>query len=649
MKKIIKNLKEMLETLKHKPLLIGLVVMAVSADFILRALTVGSIFKVKPIITSIGLILIFSALVILMTNKRRKYMYLIVGFLLTALNVCNYLYYTHFHSFLSAGIFSQAKQLTEMKNSVSKSLDLKVLILLIPLVIYFYLYKNLEKIEYTEDYQGDLSKRNEVRSPLIIGLIFILAVTPTLTGIDLSRLVKQWNREYIVSEFGVYTFAGVDFIKSASVPRKISADYGEFDKVMINLVNNNKVNKLENEYSNILEGKDLYVIHYESVQNFAMNLSFEDGPVTPFLNKLTKESMFFENFYPQHSVGTSSDSEFTFNTSLYPINNRTVFIDHADKKFETIQNLLKEKGYHTMSMHGNNASFWNRNLMHPNLGYNEVIGRDDYIIDEEIGLGLSDMSFYRQSAQKLKQRKDSLNVPIMAKLISLTNHYPFDALDVYGDFDTGYLEERKISNYLKSMNYADSALEYWFAEMDNLGLLDNAAVVIYGDHHAQISKSDYEFMANYNHDLEIVKSVQEEGYIHADNAYLKQLQKTPLLIWTKDQSLKKKVSEPIGMIDVMPTLANMLNIDNKYQLGQDIFNVENNLVIFPDGSFLNKEIYYNASNMTVYDLKSNTILIEKEDFGERLLEKVLKVEESLDLSKNIIENDLIKYYQDVYK
>ena len=185
MKKLTKNLKEMLETLKHKPLLIGLVVMAVSADFILRALTVGSIFKVKPIITSIGLILIFSALVILMTNKRRKYMYLIVGFLLTVLNVCNYLYYTHFHSFLSAGIFSQAKQLTEMKNSVSKSLDLKVLILLIPLVIYFYLYKNLEKIEYTKEYQGDLSKRNEVRSPLIIGLIFILAVTPTLTGSDL--------------------------------------------------------------------------------------------------------------------------------------------------------------------------------------------------------------------------------------------------------------------------------------------------------------------------------------------------------------------------------------------------------------------------------------------------------------------------------
>ena len=91
MKKLIKNLKEMLDTLKHKPLLIGLVVMAVSADFILRALTVGSIFKVKPIITSIGLILIFSALVILMTNQRRKYMYLIVGFLLTVLNVCNYL------------------------------------------------------------------------------------------------------------------------------------------------------------------------------------------------------------------------------------------------------------------------------------------------------------------------------------------------------------------------------------------------------------------------------------------------------------------------------------------------------------------------------------------------------------------------------
>lgn len=51
---------------------------------------------------------------------------------------------------------------------------------------------------------------------------------------------------------------------------------------------------------------------------------------TPFLKKLSLESLFFNNFYPQHSLGTSSDSEFTFSTSLYLINNRKVFIDHAD-------------------------------------------------------------------------------------------------------------------------------------------------------------------------------------------------------------------------------------------------------------------------------------------------------------------------------
>lgn len=639
----------MKQTIKKNLLLIGLVFSAVINDFILRALTVGNIFKMKPIITSIAMLLIISTIVILFPNKNKKYNYIIFFGLFSLLNIANYLYYAHFNSFLSFGIFNQLKQLNELKTDVIRTFNFKVLLFAIPTILFLYFYKRLKKKGYFDLHAGNFSIKQEVINPFVLGLVLLLMIATTLTGSDISRLIKQWNREYLVEQFGIYTFATADLIKSASVPRATKINYNGFDEEIKNLVKKNKENIQNNEYTNILKDKDLYVIHYESVQNFAMDLSFGDGEVTPFLNQLSNESMFFNNFYPQHSVGTSSDSEFSFSTSLYPINNRTVFINHADKRYETIQKLLADKGYHTMSMHANNGGFWNRDIMHPNIGNKEFLSKRDYVIDEELGLGLSDKSFYRQSIKKIKQRKEKLNKPIMATLISLSNHYPFDELEVYGDFDTGYLEGSDISNYLKSMNYADQALELFFKGMEEEGLLDNAVVLIYGDHHANISKNDYELLYNYDDETNTITDKFSQDYININNAYLKQVQKTPLIIWTKDQSLKKKVEEPIGMIDVMPTLANMFSIYNPYQLGQDIFNVENNTIIFPDGSFVTKDYYYSSSTLKVYDMESNELLSGEKDFNKDFLEKIESIEKTLELSSNLIENNLIRYFEDSFK
>ena len=66
---------------------------------------------------------------------------------------------------------------------------------------------------------------------------------------------------------------------------------------------------------------------------FALGLSFEGKEVTPNLNKLIKESLYFNNFYAQVGVGTSSDTEFTYSTSLLPANNGTVFVNYYNNKF----------------------------------------------------------------------------------------------------------------------------------------------------------------------------------------------------------------------------------------------------------------------------------------------------------------------------
>ena len=632
---------------KNNIILVLLVLGGIFNDLVLRALTIGGVFRLKPIITSVSMILIISILALFLSYKNRNYVYIILSAVFSFLSAANYLYYTHFNSFISVTILNQAKQLGKMKNSVTESLDIKVLLFAIPTLVLIIAFKKLKKDGYFERPEGKHSKRQIVR-PFILGTVLLLMVSLTLTSTDFSRLKKQWNRSYLVEQLGIYSYATADLVKSALVPKPEKVDPVDFNDSLEALVAGNNDSNMENEYTGILEGKDIYVIHYESAQNFAMDLSFGDGEVTPFLNKLSKEGLFFNNFYPQHSIGTSSDSEFTFSTSLYPINNGTVFIDHSGKEYETIQNLLNDKDYYTMSMHGNNGDFWNRDVMHETLGYQEFVSKDSYEIDEEVGLGLSDESFYKQSVQKIKKIKEEKQQPIMATLISLSNHYPFDDLETYGEFDTGYLEGTPISNYLKSFNYADRSLETFVEDMDKEGLLENAVILIYGDHHAKISSEDYESIYNYDEETDSLLDPTDPEYIKVNGAYLKEVRKTPLVIWSKDGSLAKQVEEPIGMIDVMPTISNMLGVFNPYQMGHDIFNVEKNTVAFPDGSYIDEDYYFSSSTSKIYDMKTNELL--EIDFLDRdITPDIIQVEKDLDLSSNIITNDLIKYYKDFLK
>ena len=92
----------------------------------------------------------------------------------------------------------------------------------------------------------------------------------------------------------------------------------------------------KNEYTGIFEGKNVIAIHAESLQNFAIGLTINGQEITPTINKLAKEGMYFSNFYPQISVGTSSDTEFTFNSSLLPSSSGTVFMNYFNREYETI-------------------------------------------------------------------------------------------------------------------------------------------------------------------------------------------------------------------------------------------------------------------------------------------------------------------------
>ena len=619
--------------------------------------TLENYLAIKPIIADIGIVVLVGSFSYLFKGKKRYTYLLIASIFFTAICMINSIYYTFYTSFASASMLSLTQFIAPVSDAVVENvLQLKDLLYLIPFAFFIFTYHRLLKKGKFKRYTKTERKTNWLHT-FIAGVVILVVFTVTLSGLEIGRFVKQWNREYIVMRFGIYLYQGNDVVKS--LQPKISAMFGydnakkEFDEYF---KDKSDTRDYTNEYTGILEGKNVIVIHAESFQDVALNRTFNGQEVTPNMNKLIKEGLFFSNFYSQVSVGTSSDTELTFNTSLMPTQNGTAFVSYFDRTYNGTPKFMKEKGYYTFSMHANNADFWNRRAMHESLGYDKFYSKETYKTEGEemIGLGLSDKSFFKQSVEKLKKIKQDHD-KFYGIAISLSNHTPFSDVTKYGEFkvtmneevtnedgttttvEHPYLEGTKLGNYFKSVHYADAALGEFFQELDEAGLLDNTVVMLYGDHDARLPKADYVKMLNYDMTTDSVKSKDNPTYQEFNSYHYELNRKVPLLIWTKDDTIKaKEVTDIMGMYDVQPTISNMLGFYNKYSLGHDIFEIkDNNIVVFPNGNWLTNKVYYNSQKGEYMSLKDEVISDDYISENRKYTEKLL------DVSNNIIVFDLL--------
>ena len=201
-----------------------------------------------------------------------------------------------------------------------------------------------------------------------------------------------------------------------------------------------------------------------------------------------------------------------------------------------------------------------------------------------------------------------------------------------------FLEDFTIGDYIKSVNYMDKCIGMFLDNMNKEGLLDNTVIVIYGDHDARISKKQYDYMYNYDSVNDRVLEEDDDGYKEFNDYDYELSKSVPLIIWSKDFDGGKVISTPMGMIDVMPTLGNMLNIYNKYALGNDIMDIDDgeNIVVFKDGSYVTSKIYYSAKNNEVYTLSNEVI---SEDYISMNSDYANMI---LDISNDVIVFDLLK-------
>jgi phosphoglycerol transferase MdoB-like AlkP superfamily enzyme len=291
-------------------------------------------------------------------------------------------------------------------------------------------------------------------------------------------------------------------------------------------------------------GRNLVMIQAESLQAFVVGYRVEGSEVTPFLNSLAQENLFFTNVTDQTEEGRSSDSELATQVSLLPPDRGAVAFLHPGNNYTSLASILAELGYQTLSAVPFDGAFWNRRITHRAYGYDRSFFADAFAPGEEIGWGLNDRDFLSQAVGRLAE----LDEPWCAYLLTLSLHHPFEGFpDHLKVLDVGPWERTPFGNYLHTMHHFDQALRMFIDGLGEAGLEDRTVVALWGDHDAGFEwRPEIAAALGTSHD--------------AAGWYLSQ--QVPLLIRVPDLAPPTKdLDLPAGHADVAPTLLALLGVD----------------------------------------------------------------------------------------
>ena len=244
-------------------------------------------------------------------------------------------------------------------------------------------------------------------------------------------------------------------------------------------------------------------------------------------------------------------------------------------------------------MHPDKGSFWNyANALKGGIGFKNFIDSFSFDTSDQIGMGISDKSYFEQVVPKLKE----LNTPFYAHTITLTSHGPFDLpADLRKLSLSPELDASELGGYFESVHYTDAQIGYFLELLDKEGILDNSVVVITGDH-TGVHKY-------YNSGIEKLTS-KEDWYADTGEA------KVPFLIYDKSLSSGKTFDTIGGQIDIMPTMLYMLGIDNsKYEntvLGRNLLNTNKSYAVITNGTI-------KGENLTSEDKKQLGNILDLSD------------------------------------
>ncbi|WP_422122544.1 LTA synthase family protein [Planococcus sp. X10-3] len=517
-------------------------------------------------ILNLASMLVLSSWTLLLKARTRRWVLLSLMFLHSTLIVSDVWYYRYFEDFLSVMLIADVPQMSSVGGGFLTLIAWKDLLFFADLLLFSSAFL------YFQNNTGTPTRSNRFK---IAGALLASGAIFFSVPLAWSYLQKEeWlvdnpisnMREYY--QLGFWGYHGADLLK------------GAYNLVGSNDLSSNQTDLLpdtvpEIEAASIPEDlPNIIVVQLESFQSSLIGQTINGQELTPNLNKLKKDATYFPNFYHQTHEGRTSDAEFVTLTSLHPVKSGSVYTQYEDNDFDGLPAHLQRYGYYTAAMHAFERSFWNRDKIYDNIGFDKFYSKKDFPGNNVIGMALNDKDFLSHSLSYASK----METPFFAFMVALTSHTPYEFPEEQKTLDLDAYEDELVKGYYHTIHYVDEAVGQLISEMKAEGLWEDSLVIFYGDHDSGLTKRGTEIAE----DAGAATMVELFELDHG----------VPLFIKEPGANAGDTNESVGGQIDIAPTILDLLGIDPPYMLGDSLLDEQENITVFRDGSFRFNEFYY---------------------------------------------------------
>jgi phosphoglycerol transferase MdoB-like AlkP superfamily enzyme len=272
---------------------------------------------------------------------------------------------------------------------------------------------------------------------------------------------------------------------------------------------------------------NIVLVTIESFSAKYMGSNGDKRNLTPNLDALRKQSLYFNNFY---ATGTRTDRGLEAITLAIPPTPGRSIVKRVGREsgFASLGQQLTAVGYDSVFVYGGRGYFDNMNAFFSGNGYRVV---DQTSVEEsEIHFknawGMADEDLYKQ-ALKLADADYAKQQPFLLQLMTTSNHRPYTYPDNRIDIKSGNGRDGAVK-------YTDYAIGQFLEQARQKPWFDNTIFVFVADHTAGSAGMEDLPISNYQ---------------------------IPLFIYAPKLIDARETAQLASQIDLAPTLLGLLNLD----------------------------------------------------------------------------------------
>jgi phosphoglycerol transferase MdoB-like AlkP superfamily enzyme len=449
----------------------------------------------------------------------------------------------------------------EVVENINQSYPLPFLISGVIIISLLLLYVAKRKKAFSKTFNN-----NDDFKTKLFPAVFWIAIM-LFFSIFISNKNAEWSKnryENEISKSGIYSFFAAfrnnelkydDFYKT----QDIDTSFSTVKKLVV--TKNDSIYPIKRNIMHLVRNVDslqqkpnVILICIESLSASFMKRFGNNKNITPFLDKISNESIFFEKTF---ATGTRTIRGMeAIMLSVPPTAGRSIVKRPNNNNLFSIGEVFKQKGYSRTFFYGGDGYFDNMNQFFGGNGFNIVDrGRgfllgdnftakrtniDDNEITFENAWGVCDENVYDKVIQQANISHNN-NRPFFNFIMTTSNHRPYTYPEGKIDIPSGTSREGAVK-------YTDFAIKQFIKKAKKQAWYKNTVFVIMSDHCASSAGKSELDVANYH---------------------------IPALIYNLKGVKAKNITKMTSQIDIFPTLFGYFNWTyNSKFYGRDIEKIE---------------------------------------------------------------------------